>query len=113
MSKEGEEFLDDLREGLASLKAYRRGEDGVRVTTLRRAEAGETEREYLAVFERAPLGWAASVPDLPGCGASAPTLEEAESRIRQAISLYLYEMREAGRALPEPTAVVRTFAIAI
>ncbi|HEY1975162.1 MAG TPA: type II toxin-antitoxin system HicB family antitoxin [Candidatus Baltobacteraceae bacterium] len=59
--------------------------------------------KYAVVFEKSQTGYGAHVPDLPGCVAGAPTLEEAETLIRETIELHLDGMREDGDAIPTPT----------
>ncbi len=34
--------------------------------------------KYLVVYEKSPTGWGAYVPDLPGLGVAATTLEEVK-----------------------------------
>jgi predicted RNase H-like HicB family nuclease len=43
-------------------------------------------------------GYVVSVPALPGCISQGDTREEALANIREAISVYLEDCREAGRA---------------
>ena len=50
--------------------------------------------------------WGASVPDLPGCVATAATRKELERRIRAAIEMHLEGMAEDGVPAPEPSAQV-------
>lgn len=59
-------------------------------------------RDYLVIFERGnDGGWGAYVPDLPGLGVAAETLEEVQTLIRDGIQIYLDELREEGRPIPE------------
>ena len=45
---------------------------------------------YTAVFERdATDWWYVSVPQLPGCHTQARTLDQARTRIREALALWL------------------------
>ena len=60
---------------------------------------------YAVVVEKAEHNYSAYVPDLPGCVAAAETKEELLDLIREAIDFHLESMREAGEAIPEPTAV--------
>jgi predicted RNase H-like HicB family nuclease len=46
--------------------------------------------------------YAAYVPDLPGCIATAPTLEEFHHNIRSAVAMHLEGLREDGLPVPEP-----------
>ena len=68
-------------------------------------------REYAAVFEKTPNGWSAYVPDLPGVGVAAATLEETEQLLREGIELHLEGMREDGLPIPEPVTHVMRLAI--
>ena len=53
-------------------------------------------------------GFVVSVPALPGCISQGDTREEALANIREAISLYAEDCREAGD--PEPTEAGKEFA---
>ena len=57
---------------------------------------------YAIVVEKAARNFAAYVPDLPGCVATAPTRRAVERRIREAIELHLAGMREDGLPIPKP-----------
>jgi predicted RNase H-like HicB family nuclease len=59
--------------------------------------------KYAVVVERSSTGFAAHVPDLPGCLAAGGTRVEVERLIREAIQLHLDGMREDGDSIPEPT----------
>lgn len=61
-------------------------------------------KRYAVVFERAPRGFGAFVPDLPGCVATGHTREVIERRIREAIELHLAGMQAAHLPIPEPSA---------
>ena len=67
--------------------------------------------EYAVVFERTSTGWSAYVPDLPGLGVAAATLEEAESLIREGIGFHIGGLREDGLPVPTPAAQVKKIAI--
>jgi predicted RNase H-like HicB family nuclease len=60
--------------------------------------------KYLVIYEKAATGWGASVPDLPGLGIAAKTLDEAKDLIREAIEFHLEGMRQHGDAIPVPSA---------
>ena len=62
--------------------------------------------QYLVVFEKAAdeTFWA-KVPDLDGCFSCGDTLEAAKENIKEAIALYLEDLSEAGKAVPEPNYV--------
>ncbi|MEX1072966.1 MAG: type II toxin-antitoxin system HicB family antitoxin [Chloroflexota bacterium] len=59
--------------------------------------------KYAVVVERSPTGFAAYVPDLPGCVAAGGTRAEVERLIREAIQFHLDGLREQGEPIPEPT----------
>lgn len=48
---------------------------------------------------------AAYVPDLPGCVATADTLEETEKSIREAIQFHIHGLKQDGLAIPKPRTV--------
>ena len=60
--------------------------------------------KYTVVIEETPNNYAAYVPDLPGCVATASTREEVLEEIREAIEFHIEDMREDGEPVPEPQA---------
>ena len=60
--------------------------------------------KYTIVIEKSPNNYAAYVPDLPGCVATAGTREELLEEIRGAIEFHIEGMREDGEPIPEPQA---------
>jgi predicted RNase H-like HicB family nuclease len=60
---------------------------------------------YAVVVEKAENNFSAYVPDLPGCVAAAESREEVLELIREAIDFHVEGMRDAGEAIPEPTAI--------
>ena len=58
--------------------------------------------KYTVVIERTANNYAAHVPDLPGCVATAGTHDEVLKEIREAIEFHIEGMREDGEAIPEP-----------
>jgi len=67
---------------------------------------------YAIVIEKAESNYSAYVPDLPGCVATGATVEEAETRIREAIEFHLDGMREDGISIPSPVSKVEYVDIA-
>jgi predicted RNase H-like HicB family nuclease len=67
---------------------------------------------YAIVIENAGSNFSAYVPDLPGCIATGPTIEEAEREIREAIEFHLEGMRADGEPIPQPSSAVRYVDIA-
>jgi predicted RNase H-like HicB family nuclease len=62
--------------------------------------------KYTVFFEQTATGYNAYVPDLPGCVAAAPTLEETRQLIREAIEFHIEGMRLNGEVVPDPTPLV-------
>ncbi len=58
--------------------------------------------KYTVVIEKTPNNYAAYVPDLPGCVATADTREDLLEEIREAIEFHVEGMREDGEPIPEP-----------
>ena len=65
--------------------------------------------KYLVVIEKGPISYGAYAPDVPGCGTSGDTPEEALANIHEALELYLEAMLEAGAAPPQPAHVASQF----
>ena len=60
---------------------------------------------YAIVIEKSENGYAAYVPDLPGCIAVGENVENTTRLIREAIEFHLEGMSEDGVKAPEPTTV--------
>ena len=60
--------------------------------------------KYTVVIEKTPNNYAAYVPDLPGCVATANSREELLEEIREAIEFHVEGMREDGEPVPVPQA---------
>jgi predicted RNase H-like HicB family nuclease len=56
----------------------------------------------LIVVEQTDTGYSAYSPDVEGCVAAAPSREEVEQSMREAISLHLEQLRDEGKQVPEP-----------
>ncbi|HTR38353.1 MAG TPA: type II toxin-antitoxin system HicB family antitoxin [Bryobacteraceae bacterium] len=57
---------------------------------------------YSVFYEQAAEGgYVAFVPALPGCHTQGESLEEAESNVKEAISLYLESLAAHGERVPE------------
>ena len=61
---------------------------------------------YAIVIEKAPLNYAAYVPDFPGCIPTGATVAETESLIREAIEFHLDGLKEDGLPIPPPSSQV-------
>ena len=55
---------------------------------------------YAVVIEKASSNYAAYVPDLPGCIATGVSIEETETRIREAIEFHLEGLKADGSPTP-------------
>jgi predicted RNase H-like HicB family nuclease len=61
-------------------------------------------KRYLAILEHADDdSWSVYVPDLPGCTSFGETREKAARNVRDAVEIYLEELRSDGQEPPEPT----------
>ena len=60
---------------------------------------------YAIVIEKAGTNYSAYVPDLPGCIATAATIPEVESEIRDAIRFHLEGLKEDGFTPQPPTSI--------
>jgi predicted RNase H-like HicB family nuclease len=60
--------------------------------------------EYLVVYEKAADGsiWA-TVPDLDGCYSVGDTVDDAREHVKEAIELYLEQLKAEGKPSPEPS----------
>jgi predicted RNase H-like HicB family nuclease len=62
--------------------------------------------KYAIVIEKLDSNYSAYVPDLPGCVATADSLEEIKQLMQEGIEFHLEGMREDGDPIPEPTTQV-------
>lgn len=60
---------------------------------------------YAVVIEKAEGNYSAYVPDLPGCVATGPTVEEVERDIRDAIRFHIDGLKADGLPVPSPTSI--------
>lgn len=60
---------------------------------------------YAVVIEKANCNYSAYVPDLPGCVATAATIEAVEEEIREAIRFHIEGLKADGLDVPEPTSI--------
>lgn len=59
-------------------------------------------KRYLVIIEESANGFAASLPDLPGCIATGATREEVENAVREGVEFHLEGLRESGEPVPPP-----------
>lgn len=69
--------------------------------------------EYLIIYEWTGSNYSAYAPDLPGCIACGDTMEETEHLMKDAISLYIDELKKDGQAIPEATTKARMMVVGI
>ena len=62
--------------------------------------------QYAVIIERSETGFAAYVPDLPGCVAAAATEQEVLELVREAIEFHLDGLRDDGHPPLAPSARV-------
>lgn len=60
---------------------------------------------YPAVFTEEDCGYSINFPDLKNCFTSAETLGEGIKMAKDVLCLTLYEMEQAGEAIPVPSAL--------
>ena len=68
------------------------------------------KNEYAVVYEPTANGWSAHVPDLPGFGAAAATLEECRDLVAEGVAFHLEGMALAGESIPASRSVVEMIA---
>lgn len=67
---------------------------------------------YAIVIEETAKNFSAYVPNLPGCVATGATVEEVETKIREAIGFHLEGLREDGLPVPQPSSRVEYVEVA-
>jgi predicted RNase H-like HicB family nuclease len=68
-----------------------------------------TKLKYLVVIEKGPTSYGAYALDIPGCGTTGDTAEEALANVKEALELYLESALEAGETPPQPAHVQAQF----
>ena len=69
--------------------------------------------EYLIIYEWTGSTYSAYAPDLPGCIACGDTMDETELLIKDAINLYIGELKKDGNQIPEATTKAKMMAVGI
>jgi predicted RNase H-like HicB family nuclease len=59
--------------------------------------------KYTVILEKGHDAWGAYAPDLPGCAVIAQNEQQAAELIREAIELYLEDLRTKNLPIPQPT----------
>jgi predicted RNase H-like HicB family nuclease len=68
------------------------------------------KKEFLVVFEIGKSSLGASAPDIPGCFAVGPTLDETRRRYLEAVEAHLKWLAADRDPLPEPATTHFDFA---
>jgi len=58
-------------------------------------------KKFVVLFEKSNDGYAAYVPDLPGCVAIGDTKDEAEELIYDAIKFHIEGLENEGESIPQ------------
>lgn len=58
--------------------------------------------KYVAIIGKTGNGYAADLPDLPGCVAAGETFKETCQLIQEAANYHVELMAEHGETIPEP-----------
>lgn len=60
--------------------------------------------KYLIVIEKTETGYSAYSPDLPGCIAAGPTIENTEINMCEAVAFHIDGLRSEGLGVPPAAA---------
>ena len=66
---------------------------------------------YSIVIEKTDTGFSAYVPDLPGCITVGDTVEQTRKFIREAVELYIEQLKSEGKSIPRPTTITDTISV--
>ena len=67
--------------------------------------------EFTVLIEKSDNGYAAYLPDLPGCVAAGDTIEETRDLIAEAVASHLELLAEDGDPIPEPNSLAQVLTI--
>jgi predicted RNase H-like HicB family nuclease len=67
------------------------------------------KKEFLVVFEVGKTSFGAFAPDIPGCFAVGPTLDETRKRYMEAVDAHLRWMAEDHDPIPQPVTTIYDF----
>jgi predicted RNase H-like HicB family nuclease len=60
---------------------------------------------YTIIIEKTDTGYSAYVPDLPGCITVGDTINETKRHIKEAVELYIEQLKVDGKPIPEPSTI--------
>lgn len=63
----------------------------------------DIERYLILVEGRPSTNYSAWSPDVPGCAATGPTIDECVEQMRSALQGHLAVMQEHGEGMPRPS----------
>ena len=63
-------------------------------------------KRYAVIIERGDSGYGAYVPDMPGVISVGDTEADVLANLREAMTLHIEGLREAGDPIPQPRSVV-------
>jgi len=61
--------------------------------------------KYAIVIEKAENNYAAYAPDVPGCVATAQTIEEVKREMKEALEFHFEGLRSDEHPIPQPTSL--------
>lgn len=71
--------------------------------------------EFIVLIEKSDNGYAAYLPDLPGCVAAGDTIDETKDEtkelIAEAVASHLEILTEYDEPIPEPNSLAQTLAV--
>nr|WP_321514121.1 type II toxin-antitoxin system HicB family antitoxin [uncultured Pseudodesulfovibrio sp.] len=62
----------------------------------------DTSMQYVALFEKDKQGYSVTFPDFPLCTTCGETLDEAVDHAHEALAMFVENLVEDGKTLPEP-----------
>lgn len=58
--------------------------------------------EYLVIIGKTDTGYSAYAPDLPGCVATGPTIEEVRQLMKDGIEFHIEGLERDNEPVPQP-----------
>ncbi|NJO81901.1 MAG: type II toxin-antitoxin system HicB family antitoxin [Blastochloris sp.] len=68
---------------------------------------------FALIVEQAKQNWAAYVPDVPGLGITAPTLEAVLSAAQEALAFHIEGMLLNQETIPQPQTPITGYAVEV
>ena len=67
--------------------------------------------EFIVLIEKSDNGYAAYLPDLPGCVAAGDTIDETKGLIAEAVASHIEILAECDEPIPAPNSLAQTLAV--